>query len=160
MTDYRSLPGLHSNPIDPRTGRWTDPWLKYLRDLAKQGSESSDQSAAIEQISDRVTALEQHESDASIQGLNSVAVSGTLADGLVQVALRGDSASPGALRYYGTDEDGTKGFHAILDDAVPYLIQHGETYTVRENKQVPFTIPIDIGLGSGLIVEGILVEVD
>lgn len=113
MTDYRSLPGLHSNPIDPRTGRWTDPWLKYLRDLAKQGSESSDQSAAIEQISDRVTALEQHESDASIQGLNSVAVSGTLADGLVQVALRGDSASPGALRYYGTDEDGTKGFHAM-----------------------------------------------
>lgn len=162
MADSPIFPGNSASPLTP-DGQWRGEWFRYLRALAKQPGISSDQSAAIAALTLRIQALEGGESDvASIQGLLSVIVSGTLADGLVQLSLAGDEAAPDPSHYYGTDDAGAKGFHPFpaFDNSVPYAIPSSETYTIHENKQAPFTIPIDIGPGSGLIVEGILVEVD
>jgi hypothetical protein len=41
---------------------------------------------------------------------------------------------------------------------VPYYVGTTESYTVAQNKQVPFTIPITID--GYMILDGILVEVD
>lgn len=48
----------------------------------------------------------------------------------------------------------------VPDTAMPYFIPDGETYTIALYKQGLFTIPIDLGVGSSLVVDGILVEVD
>lgn len=53
-------------------------------------------------------------------------------------------------------QDGEDGAFA----ACPYIIEDGETFTVPENKQILWTVPIDIEDGGALDVEGILVEVD
>lgn len=161
MTDSPSLPNSARPPLDPRDGRFTNEWYGYFRGLARQEGLTAAQSALLNNIVRRLAALEgSGDADADIVGVASVLISGSLLGGLVQVSLDGDEAAPGSSSYYGTDKLGAKGFHPIPDDTVPYIIPDGETYTVRENKQAPFTIPIDIGVGSGLIVEGILVEVD
>lgn len=120
MADSPIFPGNSTSPLTP-DGQWRGEWFRYLRDLAKQPRITTDQSAAILALAERVAALEEGEgSSASIQGLLSVLVSGTLADGLVQLALAGDEAAPAASSYYGTDDTGAKGFHA-LPDAPPQL---------------------------------------
>lgn len=48
----------------------------------------------------------------------------------------------------------------VTDSAVPYFIPDGETYTVALYKQALWTVPITIGVGSLLQVDGILMEVD
>lgn len=48
----------------------------------------------------------------------------------------------------------------VPDTAMPFFIPDGESYTVADNKQGLFTIPIDLGVGSSLLIDGILAEVD
>jgi len=102
------------------------------------------------------------EGGTEVLGLMSVQVVPT-ASGQFAVQLAGDVQSPGVRRYYGTDLSGARGYHEIPDPpdpTVPYFIPDGETYTVAVNKQALFTIPIDLGVGSGLLIDGILAEVD
>jgi hypothetical protein len=49
---------------------------------------------------------------------------------------------------------------SVPDGGMPYFIPDGESYTIPLYKQGLFTIPIDLGVGSGLLIDGILTEVD
>lgn len=74
-------------------------------------AESSD-AAQIASILARLDALEA-ETDATINGLASVEVFGSLESGLVQIQLEGDTDTPGNTYYYGTGPDGTKGWSTV-----------------------------------------------
>lgn len=54
--------------------------------------------------------------DVSITGSGSITGGGTLAASRT-LSLSGDSAAPGASRYYGTNSGGAKGFHAFPEQA-------------------------------------------
>lgn len=138
-------------------------WRRFFESLASLTDDASLQ-ASLNALAARVAALEEEGSTdiGSVFGRDSIVQIGTLQGGNVYVSLQGDVNAPGNSYYYGTDAAGTKGWHAlpVSDSAVPYFVPDGETYTVALNKQALFTIPIDLGVGSGLVVDGILVEVD
>ncbi|MGN6223712.1 hypothetical protein [Pseudoxanthomonas sp.] len=167
MAGRETIPEALAPMVEPgRPGergsyRPTLQWYDFLNRLASSLNTSSDQQDEIADIQAEIERI-QEALTAGIVGPASVRVLGSLSSGSVTLQLVNDQESPAAELYYGTDASGAKGFHSfpVFDHTVPYAIPDGETYTVRENKQAPFTIPIDIGLGSGLIVEGILVEVD
>lgn len=79
--------------------------------LSVVDAESSD-AAQIASILARLDALEA-ETDATINGLASVEVFGSLESGLVQIQLEGDTDTPGNTYYYGTGPDGTKGWSTV-----------------------------------------------
>lgn len=118
MPDSPSLPGNHA---------WRDAsgrqlpieFFKFFRDLLRYVQDTNGNTVDIASIIARLDALEKS-GNATLQGLASVLVQGTLADGAVQFLLQGDEAAPAASSYYGTDDTGAKGFHA-LPDAPPQL---------------------------------------
>lgn len=103
-----------SDPLLDSAGRLTRSWRIYLSSLspADASAELQQQINALREVVDGLSA---GGSDASIIGMESVFVFGTLADGTVWVKLRNDASAPGVTRYYGTGPDGTKGWHAIAD---------------------------------------------
>lgn len=112
MPDSPSLPGNHA---------WRDAqgrplpveFFKFFRDLLRFVQQASGNTVDIASILDRLDALEAA-GNATIQGLASVIVEGSLADGVVQLLLDGDVALPDPGHYYGTDEAGVKGWFERL----------------------------------------------
>lgn len=105
-------------PISGPGGQITVEWRNFLLGLA---SSSNDEGVADElrRIADRVSGLESGQSpDVSILGVDSVRVDGTFQDGVIRIHLLNDSADPGAARYYGTDDSGARGFHALPTSGV------------------------------------------
>lgn len=142
-------------------------WRRFFESLASTTDDASLQ-ASLNALAARVSVLESEGSTdiGSVFGTDSIVQVGTLQSGNVFLSLQGDVSIPGSSYYYGTDAAGVKGWHVlpdpppVSDSAVPYFVPDGESYTVFENKQALFTIPIDLGVGSSLVVDGILVEVD
>lgn len=163
MANSPQLPGSHA---------WRDAsgqplpveFFKFFRSLLTFIAETEGATIDLAALTARVDALEAAGIGdiGLVLGALSVKHYGVLTNGNVTLTLVGDVDSPGNSYYYGTDAAGAKGFHEIpaSDSAVPYFIPDGETFTVALNKQALFTIPIDLGVGSGLVVDGILVEVD
>ncbi len=141
----------------------TAEWRRFFESLAAQTDNAAIQ-AELLALAARVSELEDDPGAdiGLVLGQQSIKQVGVLTSGNVYLTLQGDAESPGNSYYYGTDAAGAKGFHELpaSDSAVPYLIPDGETFTIALNKQALFTIPIDLGVGSGLVVDGILVEVD
>lgn len=133
--------------ITDGSGRATVPFRRFLEELSRQG-------VSVAAMADAVAAL-------AVDGSGSVDVDGTPADGFI-VRLVNDQAAPGDTRYYGTDTSGTKGWFEFpeADVAVPFLVPDGTTYTVAENKQALFALPIELEGDAVLVLDGALVEVD
>lgn len=130
MPDSPSLPGSHA---------WRDAqgrplpveFFKFFRDLLRFVQQASGNAVDITNILERLDALETA-GNATIQGLASVIVEGSLADGVVQLLLDGDVALPGPGHYYGTDEAaGVKGWFerllATLGDVDLAGLANGDT---------------------------------
>lgn len=70
-------------------------------------------------LSVRVAKLEQHadrpHESGAVRGMMSIHSDGLLQNGIVYLTLAGDSESPDATYFYGTDGTGAKGFHAVSD---------------------------------------------
>jgi hypothetical protein len=153
-----TLPALpkQSQPIAGTGGVVTTPWYDFLarRDAALSG-DTAELSAQVAALSEQVANLAVGE----VIGLFSVSVSGSLSEGQAFVQLAGDSANPGSSYYYGTDSSAAKGWYPLPDSAVPFFIPDGDTYTVAENKQALFALPIELDGTASLVVDGALVEV-
>lgn len=108
----RFIPTFNEPFLDAR-GCVTPVWRDYLRAIpADAALEVIEQQLAALGI--RVRDLEQQSSTTgNVVGRDSLTQYGTLAQGSVQIALIGDEANPDALRYYGTDSDGERGFHEL-----------------------------------------------
>lgn len=112
---------MPDSPILPSQRAWTDrsgnplpvEFFKFFRDLLRFVQQAGGNSVDISGILARLDALEAA-GNATIQGLASVLVQGSLADGNVQLLLDGDEASPDASSYYGTDATGAKGWFERL----------------------------------------------
>lgn len=83
-------------------------WYDFFSALLTYVGDASDLAPVIQDILARLAALE--DDGFTLQGPQSVRVVGSPSDGLVQVTLRNDQATPAAASYYGTDADGTKGW--------------------------------------------------
>lgn len=95
-------------------GPFTSEWFDFFRDLRAFVTDNEGDVAQIDDILTRLTALEDEtETFATINGLNSVQVTGSLESGLVQVQLQSDTDAPGNTYYYGTMTDGTKGWFTV-----------------------------------------------
>lgn len=114
---------MATSPLLPRAqasivgaqGIPTREFYNFLLHLASSTTDDTLQ-AQILALAARVSALEDEEgTDATIQGLDSVRVDGTLAGGAVIITLQGDVQDPGLTFYYGTDETGVKGWFAVAD---------------------------------------------
>lgn len=106
------IPVASERPLDSR-GFFTKPWLAYFRGLGMTGSDDEINAELVE-IRSRITTLEER-GLGKITGPGSVRVYGTLENGVVQLTLRGDDPDPGTTYYYGTDDDGEKGWHLLGD---------------------------------------------
>jgi len=124
---------MPDSPILPNQRSWKDgggnplpvEFFKFFRELLSFVQQAGGNSVDISGILARLDALEAA-GNATIQGLASVLVQGSLADGNVQLLLDGDEASPDASSYYGTDEAGAKGFHAFPETPSMLPIVTGE----------------------------------
>lgn len=129
MPDSPSLPGNHA---------WRDAqgrplpveFFKFFRDLLRFVQQANGNTVDIASILERLDALEAA-GNATIQGLASVIVEGSLADGVVQLLLDGDIALPDPGHYYGTDDAGVKGWFerllASLNDVDLAGLANGDT---------------------------------
>jgi hypothetical protein len=77
----------------------------------------------------------------SVEGRNSVQVTGTLSGGIVLVQLQGDVVTPAPTRYYGTDATGKRGFHphalATLSDVDLTGASNGDALVFDGTQWVP-----------------------
>ena len=99
-------------PIAGPGGQVTRSWRNYLASLAGAGDVSGMWSA-IRDIRSQIGGSGGFPADTRVYGDASVASFGTLSDGVVVFNLVNDEAAPAPRSYYGTDADGTRGFHAI-----------------------------------------------
>lgn len=125
-----------ATPVLPRAqaasnggGPFSREWYDFFRSLLEFVGDNSDNAAQIQEILARLDALEDEEG-ATIQGLQSVKVQGTLDDGVVQITLVNDGDDVGNTYYYGTDATGVKGwfnlsFLALSDTPDDYTGQSG-----------------------------------
>jgi hypothetical protein len=107
------LPRPQSVLIDSRnwpTTEWHRFWSQLLVFVRENGG-TQEQLAGIEA---RVTALE-NSVGASILGLQSITVTGSLESGSVVITLDNDQDAPGNTYYYGTGPTGVKGFFTVSD---------------------------------------------
>lgn len=144
---------LYNEPFLDGRGRISKNWYDYLSARIAE----SDLASLQAQIDELRAEIEGGSSDdLSITGSFSVQVLGN-AEGGFFIQLRNDTQTPDPDSYYGTDSGGTRGYHAIPSDTVPYFIPADETYTVPLYRQALFSMPIEV-TGS-LVVDGFLVEV-
>jgi hypothetical protein len=100
------IPPQRSPMVDDRdvcTNEWYIPLRRVFEMVFAQDP------AALEDILERLEELE-NATAAKVLGIDSVEVEGTLANGVVQIALLGDAKSPGNTRFYGTSTSGAKGW--------------------------------------------------
>lgn len=98
-------------------GPFTREWYDFFRAIQPLTADNTELQAEINAILVRLEALEDAPIDyATINGLASVEVLGSIESGLVQILLEGDTDAPGNTYYYGTDATGVKGwFERRLD---------------------------------------------
>lgn len=138
---------------DPIAGALTTPnsWYEFFRGLRQFIIDSGLDTGVIDEILARLDELEENAlGNFAIQGLVSVQVQGTPAGGIVTVQLVNDEISPGANFYYGTGDDGEKGwFNSASNLKVAAL--PGATYdTVQKT--------IDVMFSPGIITGGVVTE--
>lgn len=93
-------------------GPFSREWYDFFRAIQPLTAGNTELQAEIDAILVRLAALEDAPADAAtINGLASVNVTGSLESGLVQIQLQGDTDAPGASYYYGTDATGAKGWY-------------------------------------------------
>lgn len=120
------LPRAQSLVLDAR-GYPTREWYDFFRDLLALAGVQTNLEAQILALAQAVAELQAATPDlGQLFGDMSVAVDGLLGQ-VVQLRLVNDATAPGATYYYGTDADGTKGWH-LLGDAL--LEGTGITLTV------------------------------
>lgn len=110
MTDF--MPKFQDRLVDAQ-GRITPSWRDYLRRLTGATS-LAEVWAAIEDIRRQLADDGPGSflpSTSNVLGLSSVRTYGELRTGNVTVQLDGDATTPGPNRYYGTGDDGLRGFH-------------------------------------------------
>lgn len=106
MADNPLIPGSHGKPLNP-DGSWRGEWWRFLRELSNQPGVSTELASQLNALAARVQTLE--DADATnLIGLLSVVVQGSF------LSLRGDAANPGEAFFYGTDENGAKGWYQRL----------------------------------------------
>lgn len=91
---------------------FANEWFNFFASLRDYVISTGGDAAVIQSILDRLAALEE-DGNASIQGLQSVNVQGSLSGGVVQITLVNDGDDVGNTYYYGTGPDGTKGWSTI-----------------------------------------------
>jgi hypothetical protein len=89
--------------------RMTNEWYLALGALLDGGSPGAD----LDELTGRVERLENARA-ATILGINSINVVGTLANGVVQIDLVNDAKEPGNTWLYGTGVDGAKGWRELF----------------------------------------------
>jgi hypothetical protein len=105
------LPRAQAAPVG-RDGNFTAEWRRFFESLLVFVGENTDTGEQIASILARLDALESEgDALATINGLNSVQVTGSLESGLVQIQLQSDTDAPGASFFYGTDSTGAKGWY-------------------------------------------------
>lgn len=166
-------PGLLPNdgaPIAGPGGLVMQEWRDFFLLLAS--GESDEQLRALYlELAARVAALEASGGNFAqlVEGLG-ISIVGQLSDPTVTIALNaflGDLLDVDTATTPPADGDALVWNASTLrwepgtvDTAMPYFVPDGESYTVAANKQGLFTIPIDLGAGSSLLIDGILAEVD
>lgn len=90
-----SIPASNVPPTDAHG--WRREWYNYFLFLGNRAAPATEQP------------------EYKLLGPNSVVVSGLLQNGLASVSLKGDQLAPDNRTYYGTDDDGAKGWHLIAD---------------------------------------------
>ena len=83
-------------PLVDGNGRPSRPWYAFLTQP------------------DATTTTTAEQPEYKLVGPLSIVVQGLLQNGLASVALKNDQLSPDALSFYGTDEDGAKGWHSLM----------------------------------------------
>lgn len=138
-----------TEPLLDQFGKLSSPWYNYLR--TRFGDAAAEEIiAAIEaQIADLLARVEELEEGGSAQivGPESVIVSGTLADGLVQLTLDGDERRPLPVSFYATDEARDKGWQLLVPDYIPsphaeYLVDENGNYLRDENGNLLVSDPM------------------
>lgn len=108
------LPRAQAQISDQR-GYPTREWYAFFSRLLDETTDAG-LSAQIQSILDRLKQLEAGSIvDLSIIGLDSVSVAGQPSSGRVTITLDGDTEAPGATWYYGTGQDGVRGWYQLSD---------------------------------------------
>lgn len=108
------LPRAQAQISDQR-GYPTREWYAFFSRLLNESTDAG-LSAQIQSILDRLKQLESGSiADLSIIGENSVSVVGMPSSGRVTITLDGDAATPAATWYYGTGQDGVRGWYQLSD---------------------------------------------
>lgn len=115
MAANPSIPRPDAELLNPTwAGRPANEWYTFWQQLLQFVRENGGNATDIAALEARVAALEaEGATDAVIQGLYSVAVLGSLADGTVTLQLVGDTDTPGNTYYYGTGPAGDKGWFTV-----------------------------------------------
>lgn len=108
------LPKAQSKITDP-TGIPTREWYNYFRSMLESAEGNPALEAQIQAILIRLEALEEGGTNFQLQGLDSVVIYGTPANGFVKVTLDGDTSEQGGSWYYGSGPDSVKGWYRISD---------------------------------------------
>ena len=166
-------PGLLPNdgaPISGPGGLVMQEWRDFFLLLAT-GEDDAELRELYLQLAERVAALEESGGSFAtlVEGLG-ISIVGQLSDPTVTIALNafiGDLLDVDTATAPPIDGDALvwsdaagKWVPGRVDTAMPYFIPDGESYTIALYKQGLFTIPIDLGVGSSLLIDGILAEVD
>lgn len=115
MTAAPILPRAQSDLIDARNPNWAAPeWRRFFEQLLQFVTENGGTTDELAAIQSRLDSLEgASTTSAVLQGTDSIDVFGQLANGFVRFALENDAEEPGTVYYYGTGNDGAKGWHDL-----------------------------------------------
>mgnify|MGYP006951086922 CR=1 FL=1 len=140
MTDSTILPGQRAALVD-RNGTTTLEFYRFFRSL----SVTADLPARVDDLTVRVTALEEGDSTAgNVVGKQSIISAGVLSNGLVLLRLDGDVDVAPALSFYGALTAGAKGWQT-----------YSENFSALENGDGTSSLDLadlaDSGTGAALV---------
>jgi len=93
----------------------TREWYSYLIQLRDGGGLTPAQQEQLNNLIARVKVLEEAGQNLIITGDGSISVNGSAANLVIQITLVGDAESVNPTWYYGTGQDGSKGFFPVAD---------------------------------------------
>jgi len=103
-----------TEPLIDSRGLISPVWLDYLRSLSPD-LQLAELWAAVRAVNTRVDEISSTTTQQNnLLGQGSIVVYGDLSQSNASAQLAGDENAPAASRYYGTDEDGRRGFHALV----------------------------------------------
>lgn len=103
-----------TEPLIDSRGLVSPIWLDFLRGLSGDQA-TTELRAALEALTRRVDDLSSNPTQQNnLLGQGSIVVYGDLSQSNASAQLAGDEASPAVSHYYGTDESGQRGFHALV----------------------------------------------